>query len=281
MQTSRKFLVNGGSDVIVGAAIHNGHAIRDELLLKSGLTGDERLREEDPYTSLWAEVCESRIIGLCSRFEVDFNRPREKAVYRQQEDAWGLCVWNDPLNEAEIARSLEIYDQFYRSVYQMLARLLQEHPLLAVLDLHSYNHRRNGSSAPPADPAQNPEVNIGTGTLDRNLWGPLLDHLINDLRKFDFNGRHLDVRENVKFQGGDFGKWIHATFPGRVCAPAIEFKKFFMDEWTGRSDIGTLEWIKRCLRSSLPGIREELKKVNSGAQLKSTGGTRFCGQTIA
>jgi hypothetical protein len=54
------------------------------------------------------------------------------------------------------------------------------------------------------------------------------------MRAFDFNGRRLDVRENVAFQGkGEQTRFIHERYPGQACAIALEFKKFFMDEWTG------------------------------------------------
>jgi hypothetical protein len=84
--------------------------------------------------------------------------------------------------------------------------------------------------------------------------------LISDLRAFDFNGRRLDVRENIRFQGGEFGRWIHATFPRQVCSIAIEFKKFFMDEWTGEADLDEVERIFRALQSTLPGVATELER---------------------
>ena len=56
---------------------------------------------------------------------------------------------------------------------------------------------------------------------------------------FDFNGRRLDVRENIAFQGkGEQTRFIHSRYPGRGGAIAIEFKKFFMDEWSGTPDLG-------------------------------------------
>ncbi len=72
---------------------------------------------------------------------------------------------------------------------------------------------------PPADEAENPQVNVGTGTMDRARWAPVVDRFIADLRAYDFPGGRLDVRENVKFRGGHFSRWVHETFPAdRVCA---------------------------------------------------------------
>jgi N-formylglutamate deformylase len=131
-----------------------------------------------------------------------------------------------------------------------------------VLDLHSYNHRRGGVDAPFDDPDENPEVNIGTGSLDRERWGPLADRFIGDLTAFDFCGRHLDVRENVKFKGGNFSRWIHENFADSACCLAVEFKKFFMDEWTGVVDPQEYEAIPKALASAIPGLRESLQKID-------------------
>ena len=45
------------------------------------------------------------------------------------------------------------------------------------------------------------------------------------------------MRENVAFQGkGEQTRFVHERYPGRGCAIALEFKKFFMDEWSGEPD---------------------------------------------
>ena len=74
---------------------------------------------------------------------------------------------------------------------------------------------------------------------------------MEEMRGFDFNGRRLDVRENVAFQGkGEQTRFVHHRYPGRGCAIALEFKKFFMDEWTGEPDRAELkamrDFISRC-----------------------------------
>jgi hypothetical protein len=81
------------------------------------------------------------------------------------------------------------------------------------------------------------------------------------LGAFDFPGGRLDVRENVKFQGGNFSRWIHGKFPGTGCALAIEFKKFFMDEWTGKRDDALHAAIFKALQSTIPGVTEELGRL--------------------
>lgn len=256
------FTSHEGDSPLVAAAIHDGHDLRDEVAALMALPESERLREEDPFTGVWAAVAPTRLVGRRSRFEVDLNRPREQAVYRTPQDAWGLHVWKRDPPADLVERSLGQYDEFYAHALDLLGRVARRHGRFFVYDLHCYNHRRTGPDGPPADAAGNPEVNIGTGALaDRDRWAPLIDRFMSDLRAFDFRGRHLDVRENVKFRGGAFSRTIHDAFPERGLSVAIDFRKFFMDEWTGKPDPAQLDAIAGALQATVPSVLEELVKL--------------------
>jgi N-formylglutamate deformylase len=250
-----------GQDPVVAVALHDGHELREEVAAIMALSEADRLREEDPYTGTWTGLASTRLIPCRSRFEVDLNRARKRAIYRTPEDAWGLEVWKRPLPDDVVDRSLADYDAFYAEGHRILSEMVRRHGYFVVLDLHSYNHRRGGKDGDPADPQANPEVNVGTGTLDRKRWGDLVDRFISDLRSFEFLGRNLDVRENVRFRGGHFSRWIHENFSGCGCCLAIEFKKFFMDEWTGELIPEESGAISRALRSTLAGLNEQLEKA--------------------
>ena len=249
------------SSPVIAAALHNGHKVRPEVADLLALSDSERLREEDPFTGEWAVISDTRIIALHSRFEVDLNRPREKAVYINPEDAWGMKVWKAEPSPEVITRSLEAYDAFYSEIMGVLKNTERRFGHFVVMDIHSYNHVRQGPQGSAADPDLNPEVNVGTGTMDRERWAPVVDRFISDLRTFDFLGRHLDVRENVRFRGGNFPRWVHEKFPETGCALAIEMKKFFMDEWTGKPDPVYMKTVHNALKSTVPGIIEELSKL--------------------
>lgn len=250
-----------GRSPIAAAAIHDGHDVRPSIGRRLAMEDAARLREEDPFTGEWAQIAKTQVVALRSRFEVDLNRPRDEAVYRTPAEAWGTNVWADVPDEQVIQASLREYDEFYSNIEALLRQMVAEHGRAVVYDLHSYNHRRGGPDSPPASAVENPEVNVGTGTMDRSFWSPVVERFVRDLRAYDFHGRHLDVRENVKFRGGYFGRWIHQHFPRQVCAIAIEFKKFFMDEWNGDADLGEVERIFEALQSTLPGVEEELARL--------------------
>jgi hypothetical protein len=93
-------------------------------------------------------------------------------------------------------------------------------------------------------------VNLGTGTVDRGRWGDVVDRFQEALSGATVGGQRLDVRENVKFSGGYFCRWIHHTFPAQACALAVEFKKTFMDEWSGAVDLTRLAELRRALEGA-------------------------------
>ena len=66
---------------MVATAIHAGHDLRREVEREIALTASARLREEDPYTDRIIEPAGLQVVANRSRFEVDFNRGRDDAVW--------------------------------------------------------------------------------------------------------------------------------------------------------------------------------------------------------
>jgi N-formylglutamate deformylase len=252
--------IERGDGPLVAAAIHDGHDVRPELVDFLVISQSDRRREEDPYTGAFTSVAPTRIVARRSRFEVDLNRPRAEAVYLRPEDAWGLAVWTRLPPAEVIERSRALYDGFYQEVGRVLAELTGRFGRVVVFDLHGYNVRRAGPNAPAAAADENPDVIVGTSNMDRRRWAPVVDGFTEAMRSFDFFGRRLDVRENVKFRGGYFPRWIHQTFPESACAIAIELKKFFMDEWSGEVDWVQLDAIRTALASAAESVLETLRR---------------------
>ncbi len=259
---SKLWKLTEGQQPFVAVALHDGHRVRPEVEELLALNWEQRKREEDPFTAAWTNIAETRLVVLRSRFELDLNRPRDRAIYLKPEDAWGLEVWQQQPPQAVIERSLAEYDAFYATVEKICRKLEQRYGRFVIYDLHTYNHYRQGHDAPAADELYNPEINLGTGSLNREYWQPVVERFISDMRRFDFLGRQLDVRENVKFTGGHFSQWVHAHFPRSACVLAIEVKKFFMCEWTHQPDLVKMEAVHQALRSTVPGVLGELQLLN-------------------
>ena len=248
--------IETGSGPFVGRAVHAGHEMRCDRRSALAIDNQTRLREEDPYTENIAALCGTHILTFRSRFEVDLNRDANEAICVQPEDCWNLRVWkeNDGLTQTMYRRSLVEHAAFYEMLDPLLREIEKREGRFLVLDCHSYNHRRAGPDQPPADPERNPEINVGTGSMDRAHWAPLVDRFIRNLQEADYLGRHLDVRENVNFRGRHLARFVHANFPRSGCCLAIEVKKIFMDEWTGALKVAAFEALLAAFRETLHRI---------------------------
>ncbi len=246
---------------LVATAIHNGHEIRDELIPLFAIDTADRAREEDAFTGLWADVFETRLIVHRSRFEVDLNRPRERAVYVLPEQSWGMQVWKKPPPPEVLERSLALYDAYYRDLQALLTRMVERFGKVILLDVHSYNYRREGPDKPPAPEDYNPGIIVGTSNMNRVYWSPVVETFIRTVGLSSGLGEGVDIRENIKFAGGWMARWVHQTFPERVCGLAVEFKKTYMDEWTGEPFRDRIDAISRALMEVQQPLTEALKIV--------------------
>jgi N-formylglutamate deformylase len=244
-----------GPSPVVAVALHDGHDLRPEIEPLMGVDDADRRREEDPFTGWLTGIAGNRVIAHRSRFEFDLNRPSDEAVALDPSHSWGLEIWDDEPSPSIVGRSRFLHAAFYSSLREMLDAVKARHGRFVVLDLHSYNHRRGGPDARPDDPEANPDVNVGTGSLDRARWGHLVDRFMSELAAHPLG---LDVRENVKFKGRYLAQWVHSEYADEGCCLALEFKKTFMDEWTGEADKDRLAALADALSATLPGIEEEL-----------------------
>ena len=248
-----------GQGPTIGLAVHAGHEIRADLLNFLQLDELARMREEDPFTDYLAFACHSQFLPRRSRFEVDLNRPREEALCVVPDDCWGLDVWQPEAVDTVLPRAMAEHETFFARLEGVLRQIERRYGGFVLFDLHSYNHRRSGPDAAPAPIETNPEINLGTGTMDRDRWAPLVERFLDVMRTADVCGRKLDVRENVKFRGREVPRFVHERFPETGCALAIEFKKTFMDEWTGAVDGPHLLALRAALESAVRALSEHFE----------------------
>lgn len=255
----RWWTVQHGPGPVVATAIHHGHELRPEVAEAMALDDAARLREEDPFTGETVRDVATHIVVHRSRFEIDLNRGTDGAVYRTPEQCWGLDLWKPGRpDESLVGRSQAMHTAYYRMLAQLLDGVAERQGRFLLIDVHSYNHRRGGPDAPPAPPEQAPDINIGTFSMPRAQWAFLVDPLIDAMRRFDCNGRRLDVRENVAFEGrGEQTRFVHDRYPETGCAVALEIKKFYMDEWTGAPDPSELAAM-RALVAHIARTAEEI-----------------------
>ena len=249
------------TEQVVATSVHAGHDLRPEIAQEMRLPEADRFREEDPFTDVIASAVESRMLTHRSRFEVDLNRPRREAVYRSPEDAWDLDLWRDgTLPDEAWQGSLAVWDEVYDSLGARLDRVAGRGPFV-LLDVHSYNHRRDGSDAAPDPVADSPEVNVGTGSVDRSRFGALVDRFVEEMASAALGSGAVDARQNVKFEGRQLAWWVHDRYPGVGCVLALEFKKVYMDEWTGVPDHAAIDRARANLAATVPGILDELRRL--------------------
>jgi len=230
-------------------AIHDGHDIDEKLLPYQLLNEEERLREEDPFTALIAELPCNRFIMESSRFQLDINRTLEDAIYLKPEQAWGLNVWKDDFPLALISELRNDHREIFEIIESKIQDTIAQFGYFIILDIHSYNAKREGPDQ-EINIDTDPEINFGTIHLNKK-WRPLMDELINFISAEELNGQAIDVREIVKFKGGYFAQTMNQLYGDYGFVLAIEFRKDFMDEWTGDPDYHKIMACKQLLLKSL------------------------------
>jgi N-formylglutamate deformylase len=251
---------------VMVTAIHAGHTIRPSLHPWLEIGNQERLREEDPLTDFFLPVGDTVFRANRSRFEFDLNRPAEKAVTVDPDDTWGLRIWNPDLPQEEIDASLRLHQRFYDLMAERVEAMIAEHGRILVLDIHSYNHRRNGADGTADPQSGSPDIDLGATTLDPDVYGGLLEQFAQGLRSRPVRGKSPDVRVNVRWEdGGNFPEWLHARYGDAACVITLEYKKIFMDEWGHEADILALQDLREGFHAGVAKARDWLA-ASSGSR---------------
>ncbi|WP_228384224.1 N-formylglutamate amidohydrolase [Sphingobacteruim zhuxiongii] len=248
MNQMTKYFINQVESPFWAFALHDGHQLADELLPYMLLSDAERLREEDPFTAAFAELPINQFIVGTSRFQLDINRDLENAIYLAPAQAWGLKVWNK-LPEARIAILQKEYASVYQEIDSLIKHTIEQHGYFFVFDIHSYNSKREGPHE-LIDKQANPQINLGTAYVQPK-WRELVSTFMTCWQQETMDGEPIDIRENVKFKGGYLNRYLNSTYGESGCVVSIEFRKDFMDEWTGAPDPSKITANKQLLLNSL------------------------------
>lgn len=214
-----------------GTVVHAGSRIRDNLQDALAISQTDRYREEDPGTEQFIKDFPLQVIALDSRFEYDVNRPEEQAISLTPDMSWGLTVWNRPLTAAEMEFSLAKYREFHQLMDIVSDYLLKNHDRAYIFDLHSYCYQREKRL--PWHEDVKPAINLGTESINGNLFRAEIDRFLVFLGRIKDGDKPLTVAENEVFKGGYLARRLSARHHDQMAVFAIEFKKLFMDEWSG------------------------------------------------
>ncbi|MCO4794945.1 MAG: flavohemoglobin expression-modulating QEGLA motif protein [Bacteriovoracaceae bacterium] len=203
-------------------AIHNGGNMRRELRDKCSLTKAERWQEEDPHTGDFISSLPIRLIAHDSRYEYDLNRPPSDCIYTK---AWGKDVWTKTLTQKDKSTSIKKHDNYYRIIDALVAKLEGKFNGCLVIDLHSYNGKREGLENAPT-------FNLGSKNI-RKKYRPQLDYWLKRLKTIELPFMELTVEENDVFQGNGYQlKYLTKKYK-KTLVLATEIKKIYLDEESG------------------------------------------------
>ena len=214
-----------------GVSMHSGNRVRKEILENLAVSKEDRYREEDPFMDRFISDFPIRICGRDSRFEYDLNRNPYRSLYDYDKPQWGLKVWNRELTEEERLRSIKKHREFHALLEMVCRYLLKQHKYALLFDMHAYCYQREKKQTWQED--ERPEINIGTGAVNRKIFDPAITCFKSNLRRTKIDDRPLRISENEIFSGGYLSRHLSRIFNERLLVLALEYKKIFMDEWTG------------------------------------------------
>jgi N-formylglutamate amidohydrolase len=215
----------------MGLALHSGSRVRSDLEEALKVSQGQRFREEDPYTDLFLHDFPIRVAALDSRFEYDLNWEIEKCIYPAGMKKWGLDIWKRPLNRDEIVTTHSKYREFHALIDILVGYILERYTAATVFDIHSFCYQREERVNWWED--NKPEINLGTRSINRDYFSPLIDIFLDGASKAQLDGRDLRIGENVLFPGGYLTRKYTSSYNRQLLVLAIEYKKIFMNERTG------------------------------------------------
>ena len=66
------------------------------------------------------------------------------------------------------------------------------------------------------------------------IFGHIIDDFLNRLGEISIDGHFIYAGENIVFKGGYLSRRLSKEHNNKLLVLAIEFKKIFMDEWSGQ-----------------------------------------------
>ena len=256
MSLSIQYQIQRANSPIWAFAIHDGHEIDDLLQPYLQLDDSGRLREEDPYTAQIAKLPVNLLVVSTSRFQLDLNRKEADALYLTPDQAWGLDVWKKQLPTQYIQDIYQAHRDTYQVIDHLIEATIQQFGTFLILDIHSYNAKRAAADE-LVDELRNPQINLGTYYNDPK-WRKLTQAFVDSIEDHTFQSNPIDIRENIKFKGGYLSQHLNKKYGEKGAILSVEFRKDFMDEWTGTPNYQAITEYNTLLKHTLPILQAEL-----------------------
>ena len=215
-----------------GVTLHAASRIRPQLLNNIAVSKKERFYDEDPFTEQFIRNFPIKIIALDSRFEYDLNRNRDSCIYKKYKKKWNLKIWNDLPSDAEKQISYLKFDEFYGLMDIVNEFIVKNHKYAFLFDMHSFCYQRHEKKLWYKD--ELPEINIGTKASNRKFFKPAIEQFRNNISKTVIDKHKIRVAENEIFKGGYLSRRTGKKHYNRILTFALEYKKIFMDELSGK-----------------------------------------------
>ena len=240
----------------IAVALHAGSRVRSGLNGVMQVGAVERSREEDLYTDALVEDFPLVMVARDSRFEYDLNWEEAHCIYDYQKKKWGHQVWSRPLTKSERDETIAKYREFHRLLDMMIEYVLSRVGPVLLFDIHSFCYQREDRVHWWTD--NKPEINVGTRYIHRDYFAAQVEAFMRMNSGIILEGKRLRIAENEIFPGGFLTRKYAAMHPHTVCVLAVEYKKIYMDEWSGKLYPEKLDLLKRSLlltKDQIPRIK--------------------------
>ncbi len=193
--------------------IHSGTWMRKAIGRKQTVDKFERYLEEDVEThQVYGELVLRHggilIDNKTSRFECDYNRQYERAIYSNYSEPWILDLWKEKLTDNERKWILEGYKEFYYT----LKSLIENYRFNIIFDSHSMK-----------DGKKRPDISFGTKHIPY-FYLPIVHSLRKNFIKMGYEKADF----NKPFGGGHILNWLSGKFPDVFTLSMEVNKKLYM-----------------------------------------------------
>lgn len=257
---------------LIGTALHYASGIREDLHPKLKVSPETMYYEEDPETHRFLGPMLHTVTPNQSRFELDLNRPPDTTIYTKPSLAWGIDVWNEPLNQYEKEFSLEKWYEFNTMLDCAVENAIERFGYAVVFDFHAYNYQRKGPTDWRTD--GKPTINLGTRHLNLDETGrSTVASFLKDIKGHTVQGEECLVEENGVFYGGYVNRRLAHLYGKKVTTLSIEYKKVYMDENTGEVYRDVLDDLVAQMDTSIRDLADRL-----GAPVRAKSELPFVGE---